>query len=161
MRINQVLINLIGNAIKFTNNGYVKLNIDLINEDDEKLEIKFSVEDSGIGINQNNLYRIFERFEQASDDITRKYGGSGLGLSISKNLVELLGGKISIISEYGKGSNFYFNLIFNKMDLEGIEKVLKKNIFYNKDNSVVNCEIQKDNFNRELVKILTNNECVF
>jgi len=152
---------LIGNAIKFTNNGYVKLNIDLINEDDEKLEIKFSVEDSGIGINQNNLYRIFERFEQASDDITRKYGGSGLGLSISKNLVELLGGKISIISEYGKGSNFYFNLIFNKMDLEGIEKVLKKNIFYNKDNSVVNCEIQKDNFNRELVKILTNNECVF
>lgn len=105
-RLNQILINLTGNAIKFTEEGTVKI---IVEKDKEnKGSIKFRIIDSGIGIPKEKLSLLFQSFQQVDSSTSRKYGGTGLGLTISKTLVELQGGKISMKSEYGKGSEFYF-----------------------------------------------------
>mgnify|MGYP001226922046 CR=1 FL=1 len=114
IRIKQVLINLIGNAIKFTPNGEVFVNVQsgLTRERNGQhyIDISISVKDTGIGISKEHLNRIFESFTQADNSTTRKYGGTGLGLTISKNLVELMGGKLAVDSEPGHGSLFSFHL---------------------------------------------------
>ena len=104
-RLMQILVNLLGNAIKFTHQGEVNLRVALKNG-----QLFFSVTDTGIGIPQERLEKIFERFEQASDDTAHAYGGNGLGLAISRNLVLLLGGHIGVDSTPGKGSCFWFDL---------------------------------------------------
>ena len=106
-RLRQILINLIGNAIKFTEKGTVTTSIKS-EQDGDKLNLHFTVSDTGIGIDENRMGKIFESFEQAYSDTTRKFGGTGLGLSISKKLVELHNGKIWVESEKGKGSHFHF-----------------------------------------------------
>ena len=111
-RLNQILINLLSNALKFTERGMVIINITLAQKTNNKVWISFEVSDSGIGISNENLAIIFRRFQQADDTITRKYGGSGLGLTIVKELVDLQGGKISVESELGKGSTFIVVLPF-------------------------------------------------
>lgn len=108
LRINQILMNLLSNAIKFTDRGYVKLTISVIEKDAEKVKLKFGVEDTGIGISTDKLNKIFESFEQAEDDTSNKYGGTGLGLTIVKKLVELKGGELTVSSQIGKGSVFNF-----------------------------------------------------
>ena len=113
-RLRQVLINLAGNAIKFTEWGEVVLRAEPVSEDDEYAQIKFSVTDTGIGIKKDRLNAIFERFTQADGSTTRKFGGTGLGLAISQHLVEAMGGTINVESEYGGGSNFSFTLGFKK-----------------------------------------------
>ncbi|MBL4658369.1 MAG: hypothetical protein JKX73_10235 [Flavobacteriales bacterium] len=105
-RLNQILYNLIGNAIKFTKEGEVKLEVKAIDQDHSDVKIEFSVQDTGIGIVKSKLEYIFKAFEQAKNTTSRKYGGTGLGLTIVKRLVELQGGSISIESEAGKGSEF-------------------------------------------------------
>lgn len=105
MRIKQVLINFVGNALKFTESGYIEIGVHLENE-----FIIFHVKDTGIGIEKEYHEKIFERFRQIEAAQTRKYGGNGLGLAITKNLAELLGGKIRLESEPGIGSTFYFVL---------------------------------------------------
>jgi signal transduction histidine kinase/DNA-binding response OmpR family regulator len=112
VRLSQILTNLIGNAIKFTKKGFVKLIVELVKNDYEIGELKFSVIDTGIGIDKDKINKIFERFEQAETSTTRKYGGTGLGLSISKNLVSLYGGELNVESIIGKGSNFNFTIKF-------------------------------------------------
>ena len=108
-RIRQILNNICGNALKFTHMGCIKLNIiNLTNN-----QIKFTIQDSGIGIKQENLNTLFEQFTQADGSTTRKYGGTGLGLSISKQLCQLMGGDIKVESEIDKGSTFTFTLKFN------------------------------------------------
>ena len=109
-RLTQILINLTGNAIKFTETGAVTISAYAENVSDKNVDVRFSVEDSGIGIPEDKLEKIFETFGQASSDTTRKYGGTGLGLSISKQLVELYGGKLQVKSTFGKGSTFYFTI---------------------------------------------------
>ena len=109
-RLTQILINLTGNAIKFTDSGAVTIAAKLENTSGRMAKIHFSVEDSGIGIPEDKLVKIFESFGQASADTTRKYGGTGLGLSISKQLVELYDGKLQVKSTVGKGSTFYFSI---------------------------------------------------
>lgn len=104
-RLHQVLGNLIGNAVKFTSSGTIEYGYTL-----EDGILTFFVEDSGIGISNNQLTEIFQRFRQADESITRKYGGTGLGLSICKGLVEMLGGEIFVKSQKGKGSRFYFTI---------------------------------------------------
>lgn len=111
-RLNQILINLVGNAIKFTNSGEVRINISTLKKTGNKIELKFGVKDTGIGIPEKSLTKIFESFTQAANDTARKYGGTGLGLSITKQLVELQGGRISVTSKVQEGSLFEFNLSF-------------------------------------------------
>jgi len=108
LRLNQIMMNLIGNAIKFTDVGYVRLLVSAEKEHDNKAKIKFSVEDTGIGIPTSRLNKIFDSFEQAEDDTTIKYGGTGLGLTIVKKLIELKGGELTVSSKIGKGSVFTF-----------------------------------------------------
>lgn len=109
-RISQVLSNLVGNAIKFTQHGEVLIDVELMEETDANVLVEISVKDSGIGIQDEALERLFQPFSQADVSTTRKYGGTGLGLIISKRLVELMGGEISVESHAGKGSRFAFTL---------------------------------------------------
>ncbi len=105
-RLSQILINLTANAIKFTEQGFVNIRVDIFNNNQQHPQLKFIIQDSGIGIAQENKIAIFERFKQESSDTTRKYGGSGLGLSIVMNLVKLMKGRIYVESQLGKGSEF-------------------------------------------------------
>lgn len=110
-RLNQILLNLISNALKFTKQGSVTLNAQVQSEENDRYDILFEVKDTGIGIPQKKLKSIFESFTQAYTDTTRNFGGTGLGLAISKRLVELQGGEIWVESEIGHGSSFFFNII--------------------------------------------------
>ncbi len=112
--IRQVLINLLGNAIKFTNRGLVSLNCKLIECDNTTLTIRFEVADTGIGISKDIQNKIFEKFTQADESTTRCYGGSGLGTTIAKQLVELMGGRIGVISAPDQGSTFWLELPVNR-----------------------------------------------
>jgi len=111
-RFTQVITNLVGNAIKFTEKGGVTLKAEVLNIDTVNARIKFSVIDTGIGIPQDKLAKIFESFSQASDDTTRKFGGTGLGLTISKQLVELHHSSLEVTSVPDVGSTFYFTVDF-------------------------------------------------
>ncbi|MFZ9846553.1 MAG: response regulator [Flavobacteriales bacterium] len=106
VRVNQVLLNLVSNAVKFTSKGKVELKVKVVDEDEREALIEFSVEDTGIGIPQDKLENIFESFTQAKGDTTRKYGGTGLGLTIVKKIVGLMKGEIKVESELDKGSRF-------------------------------------------------------
>jgi len=106
LRVKQIVTNFLSNALKFTEKGEVIFGFKRVRNN----KIRFYVKDTGIGIPKDKLQMIFERFRQADDSTTRKYGGTGLGLTISKNLVELLNGKIGVKSELNKGSEFYFIL---------------------------------------------------
>jgi PAS domain S-box-containing protein len=109
-RLRQVLLNLLGNAIKFTNSGEVALRVAPDADCSVPDALRFSISDTGIGIRDDKLSAVFERFTQADSSTTRKYGGSGLGLTISKRLVELMGGRMWVESEFGKGSVFCFTV---------------------------------------------------
>ena len=108
VRLRQVIVNLIGNAIKFTNSGGVTLSVRQESQDSEHIMLRFSVRDTGIGIPPDKQKEIFSSFTQADNSMTRKYGGTGLGLTISRRLVELFGGRIWVESEPGAGSSFHF-----------------------------------------------------
>jgi PAS domain S-box-containing protein len=112
VRLGQILTNLISNAVKFTKEGKVVISATLVEKQKDYTVIDFEVEDTGIGIAQDKIDHIFESFTQASSDTTRKFGGSGLGLTISKRLLELQGSKIKVKSELGKGSVFSFSMKF-------------------------------------------------
>ena len=113
LRLNQVLINIIGNALKFTpERGTISISVKQVAQEDDAITIRFSVSDTGIGISQENLIRIFNAFEQAESNTARRFGGTGLGLAISSNLVKLMGGQLDVKSEEDKGSEFYFTLVF-------------------------------------------------
>ncbi len=108
LRLNQILMNLVSNAIKFTERGYVKLKAYVVKKQNDRVKLNFTVEDTGIGIPAESLKNIFDSFEQIGDDTATKYGGTGLGLTIVKKLVELKGGELIVASEQGKGSTFSF-----------------------------------------------------
>jgi PAS domain S-box-containing protein len=131
-RLRQVLVNLTGNAVKFTHQGGVTIRVELEKEDEVSLVVRFSVTDTGIGIPAHRLGALFSPFVQVDGSTTRNYGGTGLGLAISKQLVELMGGSIKVESEEGKGSTFTFTVLLEKQpenaqvtakaleDLEGV-----------------------------------------
>ena len=113
-RLRQVIMNLMGNGIKFTSQGKVIIQLELISETDDTATIQFAIIDTGIGITTEDKNNLFQPFTQVDASITRKYGGTGLGLAICQQLVTLMGGKIGLNSEIGKGSKFWFNLSFTK-----------------------------------------------
>ena len=113
MRLQQVLNNLISNAIKFTSEGEVSVSISTIEESDNKTKLRFEIKDTGIGIPADKQGKLFQAFTQADTSTSREFGGTGLGLAISKSLIEMMGGKLGLVSEVGKGSTFWFELPFD------------------------------------------------
>lgn len=114
VRLHQIILNLVSNAVKFTSSGTITVKVTLLKEEEDKVTIEFSVTDTGIGIPDNKIEKIFENFQQASSGTSRLYGGTGLGLAIVKQLVEAQGGKIQVVSTIDKGSTFSFELSFLK-----------------------------------------------
>jgi signal transduction histidine kinase/CheY-like chemotaxis protein len=120
-RLRQVVINLVGNAIKFTSQGEVAVKVQLESQDAQDRLLKFTVSDTGIGIPKDKLELIFAPFSQADTSTTRKYGGTGLGLTISTRLVEMMGGRIWVESEVGRGSHFHFTTRIQVADAKEIK----------------------------------------
>jgi len=144
-RIRQVLTNLVGNAIKFTEKGHVLINIECENKTDTTAKLRLSIEDTGIGISEDKTHYIFEKFTQTDASTTRRYGGTGLGLAISKQLVELMGGMIGVTSRPSEGSTFWFTLplsldtqdiapLLPQSDLEGVHVLIV-------DDNKINCRV--------------------
>ena len=143
LRLKQILINLLGNAVKFTEKGVVKLKVTLLEEyDKSELKIRFSVIDSGIGIADENLKKIFKAFSQVDSSNTRKFGGTGLGLTISNQLLALMNSSLQLESEVNVGSNFYFDLIL-KSENTNVLLPLQNNILVAKNNVEENVKIFK------------------
>ncbi|MBS7255557.1 tetratricopeptide repeat-containing hybrid sensor histidine kinase/response regulator [Flavobacterium branchiicola] len=126
-KLSQIILNLINNALKFTQNGHVNVIAKLYALEEDNATVYFEIVDTGIGIPEDKLQTVFESFSQGSIEVNRKYGGTGLGLTIVKKLIELLGGEIKLKSEVGKGSTFTFKLNFNinKEHLEVVEEPAK------------------------------------
>jgi CheY-like chemotaxis protein len=150
-RLNQILFNLVGNALKFTSHGQVDVTVKIEQQTDTQIKLRFNVADSGIGIPKEKQDKIFESFTQANTDTTRKYGGTGLGLAITKNLTQLQGGEISIASEVGKGTKFSVVIpyqIGEKQVVEDREKQYAEEI---QDLSKINILLVEDNLMNQFV----------
>ncbi len=123
VRLHQIILNLVSNAVKFTNTGKITVAVNLVRENDEQVLIAFSVSDTGIGILKTELTTIFENFQQAASSTSRIFGGTGLGLAIVKQLVEAQGGTIVVHSELEKGSTFSFTLPFTKTTEQAVTEI--------------------------------------
>ncbi|MFC3562800.1 PAS domain S-box protein [Pedobacter jamesrossensis] len=110
VRLKQVITNLLGNAAKFTERGEIELKVEILEEDTKKCMFRFSIRDTGIGIQADKQDKIFEAFAQEDSSTTKKYGGTGLGLTISNKLLRMMGSRLELLSESGKGSTFYFDI---------------------------------------------------
>ncbi|MFZ5353162.1 MAG: PAS domain S-box protein [Bacillota bacterium] len=143
LRLRQVLNNLIGNAIKFTDYGEVNIKVEKIEAIGEQLQLKFSIRDTGIGIAEEEMVKLFKSFSQIDGSFTRKYSGTGLGLVISKRLVEMMGGAIWVESEKGTGSTFYFVVFFGTGDVNKLK--LSKPEIQKKHDSIHGILLVEDN----------------
>ncbi|SHH65560.1 GAF domain-containing hybrid sensor histidine kinase/response regulator [Flavobacterium defluvii] len=153
-RLNQILVNLIGNALKFTDEGDVTVSVKKIEETDDRYSLRFSVKDTGIGIPEDKLKSIFERFTQAEESTTRRFGGTGLGLNIVKQLIELQKAEIHVKSKEGRGSEFYFVISYKKAEntVDEVKPISKNDLGPLK---ILLCE---DNvLNQKLVTSVINN----
>ncbi len=148
VRIRQILIDLVGNAIKFTEEGHVTISVEVAKHSQRKVQLEFSVVDTGIGINESDIDRLFESFSQHDSSTTRKHGGTGLGLAISKMLVEIMGGSIHVQSSLGQGSNFYFQLEFETPASEPDESLGKLPVSDKKPNILI---IDSSELNKEVM----------
>ncbi|MGB6376319.1 MAG: response regulator [Syntrophobacteria bacterium] len=124
LRLGQILINLVNNAVKFTDSGEIVVSTQLVWQDQERLTLKFSVSDTGIGLSEEQIARLFQAFSQADTSTTRKYGGTGLGLAISQRLVNMMGGEISVESQPDQGSSFSFTATFGLGREKGEERLV-------------------------------------
>jgi PAS domain S-box-containing protein len=156
-RIQQIINNLIGNSIKFTEKGLVEVLVKKEYDDEEKVTLVFSVKDSGIGVPKDKFEHIFGRFTQADSSFTRKYGGTGLGLAISKDLVRLMNGDIWVESEEGVGSEFFFRLELFKVTNEGIIAAIKnrntKFVAPKLSNNIIKILLVEDNLMNQKIVI--------
>ena len=174
LRLRQVLLNLLSNAVKFTNNGMVKLMTAVEKTEEDSVTIRFEVKDSGIGMTPAQMEKIFEPFNQADESTTRKYGGTGLGLVITKNIIELMGGSLMVESVPGIGSKFSFVLTFktvespaNISDHEISDVNFKKPVFNGMvlvcEDNMINQEVICEHLHRvglDAVTAVNGSECV-
>jgi two-component system sensor histidine kinase/response regulator len=128
LRLGQVLTNFVNNAVKFTERGEIRLNIEPLERTGEKVQLKFSVRDTGIGMTREQAAKLFQPFTQADMSTTRKHGGTGLGLTICRRLVELMGGKIWLESEPGVGTTFYFTVWIGVGEAKGAGKIVPERL---------------------------------
>jgi PAS domain S-box-containing protein len=139
-RLRQILVNLLGNAIKFTSEGEVELKIELLDNENDSANLRFSVRDTGVGIAKANQNKIFEAFSQEDASTTRKFGGTGLGLAISNRLLGLMDSRLNVKSRLGKGSTFFFEVSFKTiegemMEWENMDKIQRVLIVDDNDNN--------------------------
>ncbi|HOV14231.1 MAG TPA: ATP-binding protein, partial [Spirochaetota bacterium] len=151
LRIRQILLNLVNNAIKFTEKGYIKVEVELIEIYNTKIKLKFSVSDTGVGISKEDMQKLFKPFSQVDASMSRRFGGSGLGLIISKKLVDMMSGDIWVESELGVGSTFYFTLVLERSAPEKEQNKLQ-NIFKTTNVAL----IIKDNISRDILAYYLN-----
>jgi len=147
-RLRQIILNLTNNAVKFTKKGEILLKVRMIKETEKDVQLKFMIKDTGIGITQEDISKLFNSFQQVDASTTRKYGGTGLGLAISKMLSELMGGEIHVESQEGVGSVFWFTAVFEKQDMsqsplpfEEFQKKISELKLLVVDNNAINLEI--------------------
>lgn len=150
VRLKQIIVNLIGNSLKFTQKGEIRLDISQAFSSKNMTTLYFSVKDTGIGIKKSNQEKIFQSFIQEDPTTTRKYGGTGLGLAISNQLLGLMKSKLHLISEYGHGSDFNFSVVFRKSNLKRTIEALNPN-------QVENNEDLTKNYNQAIVLIVEDN----
>lgn len=149
LRVGQVLLNLVNNAVKFTNEGHVLVEVSLASKADQTCRINFAVSDTGIGLTKEQKDKLFSAFSQADTSVTRRFGGTGLGLTISKRLVEMMKGTISVESEFGAGSTFSFEIEFQIQSGEKANQPVSKKSLKNLkvlivDDNEVSREILKE-----------------
>lgn len=155
IRLNQIILNLVGNAVKFTRQGRITVGVYLLNEDEDYATIEFSVADTGIGIHDNMIATIFENFEQATSSTARLFGGTGLGLAIVKKLVEKQGGTVNIKSKINEGSTFSFILSFQKCkDETPLSDCLTENEFNKGIKNLKVLVVEDVALNQLLIKII-------
>jgi len=166
LRLEQVLLNLCSNAIKFTSEGFIVVRLAAAGAENDQIRIEFTVEDSGVGMHEEHLRKLFQPFTQADGSTSRKYGGTGLGLIISKNLIEMMGGQLHVRSEQGKGTRFTFTLPFElpvhrrNVKLSFPESRLPYRILVIEDNAVIRlmlCEMLRS-FSMEVAAVPSWNE---
>ncbi|MEO9257408.1 MAG: ATP-binding protein [Crocinitomicaceae bacterium] len=153
VRLHQIILNLVSNAVKFTSEGKITVSVMILNEDQENVTIEFSVSDTGIGISEEKLETVFEVFQQASSGTSRLYGGTGLGLAIVKQLVEPQGGSIHVKSKIGEGTTFSFILPFQKTN----ERTLADEVLVKLDTEIKNIKVlvvEDISLNRLLMKTI-------
>ncbi len=136
VRLRQIIVNLFNNAVKFTTEGEIFIKVQLVQQDSDKTTIMFEVLDTGIGISEKKLTKLFQAFTQVDSSTTRKYGGTGLGLSISRSLVNLMGGHIGVKSKEGRGSTFWFTVPFTTGAAEGL-RTKKEDLLFGKERILV------------------------
>ena len=160
-KISQIILNLINNALKFTQNGHVSLIAKLFTKTEETATVYFEIVDTGIGIPEDKLQSVFESFSQGSVEVNRKYGGTGLGLTIVKKLIELLGGEIKLKSEVGKGSTFTFKLDF-KINNEPLQKVEEAKLYSDTQLKYKSILLIEDNkINQMITRKMLENKAIF
>lgn len=159
-KLSQIILNLINNALKFTQNGHVNVIAKLYTIEDENATVYFEIVDTGIGIPEDKLQSVFESFSQGSIEVNRKYGGTGLGLTIVKKLIELLGGEIKLKSEVGKGSTFTFKLNF-KINNEPLEAVTEEKPYNDKQLQHKSILLIEDNkINQMITRKMLENKAI-
>jgi len=145
VRVRQILLNLVSNSVKFTEKGSVKIEAGIIRQDENNYTIRFVVKDTGIGIPADRIQTIFESFTQASNETSRKYGGTGLGLTIVKQLAELQGGSVYVESEINKGSSFFVILPFKKYNKKDFPEIADEKLVVGEMLESVNVLLVEDN----------------
>ncbi len=149
-RLRQIIDNLMGNAVKFTNQGFINFEISKTSEADGIVELLFRISDTGIGISEDNISSLFTSFHQVESSFTKKYGGTGLGLAIAKRLVEMMGGSIGVESSKGNGSSFYFFLKFKEGNL-AVSTERKAPETKKTDNPLMILLVEDDEVNRKVI----------
>ncbi|MBF0124345.1 MAG: response regulator [Magnetococcales bacterium] len=169
LRLGQILINLTNNAVKFTQKGNIVLSVHTVKRDDQQVALHFQVKDSGIGMTEEQLGRLFKAFSQADSSTTRRFGGTGLGLTISKRLVEMMGGEIWAESTPGQGSTFNFTAVYGRQNADRRrfrlpdEDLVGLRVLVADDNTVAREIIQKtlESFSFKVTAVASGEEAIF